>query len=172
MHILNVHTSFVLPLVTPGSMPRVPFVRAAVQSLILASSPPAMVKPINVSSSGWAVSNSSNTTSLILHGLPGVWYEHSRFKISRLLHGFMLLGMLAVVRRTFCCLCCFKRYVHCRISRGVNINSCSWINALRRAELLLALTYAFLKSVRLSEMFWAPWLCLFQSGNCLYLFPC
>jgi hypothetical protein len=34
---LNVRTLFVLPLVTPGIMPDVPFVTTAVQSLILAS---------------------------------------------------------------------------------------------------------------------------------------
>jgi len=65
MHVLKIHILLVVPLVTLGTIPDIPFFEQQF-SLILASLPSGKVKPLNVSVSGWSVSSFSNAASLCM----------------------------------------------------------------------------------------------------------
>jgi len=65
MHVLKIHILLVVPLVTLGIMPDIPFFEQQF-SLILAMLSAGKVKPLNISVSGWSVSSSSKAASLCM----------------------------------------------------------------------------------------------------------
>jgi len=120
MHILNVQILFLLPLVPTGNMPDVPFRRTAVQSLI---HPPWLSQLMFLRLVGpYPILRIRPVSFCMACRVHGICRESSRLRITHLLHGFLLLRKLPVVRRTVCGLCCFTRCVHCKISRGISIN--------------------------------------------------